>query len=95
VKNYEGTSKAMEAQALVELLERAPKQHNVSICTIISDVDSNGRAKAQFVSNGGQLRKAVEQPTFKADPSHRKRVFARAIYQLALAPKKTSKVKKD
>jgi len=94
VKNYEGTSKAMEAQALVEMLERAPKKHNVSICTIISDDDSNGRAKAQFVSNGGQLRSAVEQPTFKADPSHRKRVFARAIYQLASAPKKTSNVTK-
>jgi hypothetical protein len=45
-------------------------------------------------SNGGQLRKAVEQPTFKADPSRCKRVFARAIYQLASAPKKTSKVTK-
>jgi hypothetical protein len=94
VKSYEGTTKAMEAQALVEMLERAPKQHNVSIFTIISDDDSNGRAKAQFVSNGGQLTLAVEQPTFKADPSHRKRVFARAIYQLASAPKKTSKVTK-
>jgi hypothetical protein len=25
VKNYEGTSKGMEAQALVEMLERAPR----------------------------------------------------------------------
>jgi hypothetical protein len=70
VKNYEGTSKAMEAQALVEMLEKAPKQHNVSICTIISNDESNGRARAQHVSNGGQLRKAAQQPTFKADSSH-------------------------
>jgi len=77
------------------MLERAPEQHNVVICSIISDDDSNGRAKAQFVINGGQLRRAVEQPSFKASPSHRKWVFARAIYQLALAPKKTSKVTKN
>ncbi len=37
---------------------------------------------------------AAEQPRFMADPSHRKRVFARAIYNLASAPKKTSKVTK-
>jgi len=36
----------------------------------------------------------IEQPTFLADPSHRKRVFARAVYNLAAAPKKTSKVTK-
>ncbi len=70
--NYEGTLKAIEAQALVEMLERAPEQHNVVICSIISDDDSNGRAKVQFVINGGQLRRAVEQPSFKASPSHRK-----------------------
>jgi len=59
------------------------------ICTIISDNDSNGRAKVQHVSNGGQLEIAIEQPTFKANPSHHKWVFARAIYNLASAPQKT------
>jgi len=94
VRNYEGTSKGMEAKALVHMLERSAQKNNVSICTIISDDDSNGRAKAQYVSNGGQLTVAAEQPRFMADPSHRKRVFARAIYNLASAPKKTSKVTK-
>jgi hypothetical protein len=69
VKNYNGTLKAIKAQALVEMLERTPKQYNVSICTIISNDDSNGRAKAQHVSKQGQLTKAIEQPSFKADPS--------------------------
>jgi hypothetical protein len=70
VKNYEGTSKGMEAQALVKMLERAPKKNNVSICTIISDDDSNGFLKAQHVRNGGRLTQAFEEPSFLANPSH-------------------------
>jgi hypothetical protein len=70
VKKYEGTTKGMEAQ--VKMLERAPEKYNVSVCTIILDDDSNGRAKAQHVSNGGQLTQPVEEPRFLADPSHRK-----------------------
>jgi hypothetical protein len=60
----------------------------------ISDDDSNGRAKAQHVSNGGKLPLHLEEPKFLADPSHRKRVFAHAIYNLASAPVKVSKVTK-
>jgi hypothetical protein len=94
LKNYEGTSKSMEAAALVKMLSRAPELNSVSVCTIISDDDSNGRAKAQHVSNGGKLAIHVEEPKFLAGPSHRKRVFARAIYNLASAPVKVSKVTK-
>jgi hypothetical protein len=36
----------------------------------------------------------VEEPTFLADPSHWKRVFAQSIYNLASAPSKVSKVSK-
>jgi hypothetical protein len=43
------------------------------------------------IRNSGKLEIAIEQPTFKADPLHRKRVFAHAIYNLASAPQKTSK----
>jgi len=86
--------KAMEATALVEMLARAPEKLNVSICTIVSDVDSNGRAKAQHVTNGGKFPVTIEEPTYLAYPSHQKRVFARAIYKLASAPQKTSKVSK-
>jgi hypothetical protein len=78
----------MEAQVLVEMLVRAPEKHNVSIAVIVSDDDSNGRAKAKHVSNGGKLPTIIEEPKFLADPSHQKRVFARAIYNLAAAPKK-------
>ena len=94
MKNYEGTSKSMEAAALVTMLIRMLDDKSVSISAIISDDDSCGRARARHINNGGQLPPHVEEPTFLADPSHRKRVFARAIYNLANAPVKTSKVTK-
>jgi hypothetical protein len=60
----------MEVAALVEMLSRAPELNSVSACTIISDDDSNGRAKAQHVSNGGKLPLHSEEPKFLANPSH-------------------------
>jgi len=87
VKNYEGSSKSMEAAGLVEMLNRMPIQKHVSIAANISDDDSKARSKVQHTDNGGQL-------SFLADPSHRKRVFALAIYNLASAPVKVSKVSK-
>jgi len=54
--NYQGTSKSMEAEALVQMLQRAPEKSNVSICTIISDNASNGRAKTKHVRNGGKYK---------------------------------------
>jgi len=93
VKNYEGSSKTMEAAGLVKILTRMP-EWGVSVCTIISDDKSNARAKAQHLANGGQLTENIEEPKFLADPSHRKRVFARAIYNLASAPVKVSRVSK-
>ncbi len=79
---------------LGEVANSNAEEKGVSICTIISDDDSNGRSKAQHVENGGLLPVNVEEPTFLADPSHRKWVFARAIYNLANAPVKTSNVTK-
>ncbi len=76
----------MEAAALVQMIIRMPDEKGASISTISSDDDSNGRAKAQHISNGGALPPHIEQPTFMVDSSHRKRVFARAIYNLANAP---------
>jgi hypothetical protein len=94
VKNYEGSSKSMEAAGLVQMLNRMPTEKHVSIATIVSDDDSNARSKAQHTNNGGQLTNTTEEPSFLADPSHRKRVFARAIYNLASAPVKVSRVSK-
>jgi ribosomal protein L37AE/L43A len=88
MKNYDGTSKSMKAAALVSMLCHTPQEKGVSIKAIISDDDSNGRKKAQHIDRGGQLPTHVEEPNFFADPSHRKRVFARAIYNLANASMK-------
>jgi hypothetical protein len=82
MRNYQVTSKAVEAEALVAMLQRAPEKNKISICIIISDDDSNGRAKARYINKGGKLLETVEEPEFLAEPSHRKRVFARAIYRV-------------
>jgi hypothetical protein len=84
----------MEAAALVKMLVRVQEEKGLSICTIVSDDDSNARSKARHEINGGQLPLTVEEPKFFADPSHRKRVFAKSIYNLANASKKVSSVTK-
>jgi hypothetical protein len=40
-----------------------PDEKGASISTIISDDDSNGRAKAQHISNGGAIPPHIEEPT--------------------------------
>ena len=94
VKNYDGSSKSMEASALTKMLIRMPEEKGISICTIITDDDSNGRSKSRHVTNGGVLPMHVEEPKFCADPSHRKRVVARAIYNLSNLLMKKSAVTK-
>jgi len=94
VKNFDGSSKSMEAAALGKMLMRVPQQKGISICSITSDDDSNARAKARHETNGGLLPLTIEEPKFRADPSHRKRVFAKGIYNLANAPVKVSTVTK-
>jgi hypothetical protein len=84
----------MEAAALTKMLIRMPKEKGVSVCTIITDDDSNSRSKSRHIHNGGVLPLNVEEPAFCADPSHRKRVFARAIYNLSNLSMKKSAVLK-
>jgi len=74
IKNYEGSSKSMEASALTAMLVRVPDEKGVSICTIISDDDSNGRSKSRHVANGGVLPPNVEEPTFCVNPLHHTRL---------------------
>ena len=42
VKNYKGSSKSMEAAALIKMLVWMPEEKGVSICCMISDNDSVG-----------------------------------------------------
>jgi hypothetical protein len=53
VKNNEGSSKTMEAAGLVKMLSQILGEKGVSVCTIVSDKDSNARAKAHHIQNGG------------------------------------------
>jgi len=94
LKIFEGSLKSMEAAALTQILKRSPKEKGGSICTIVTDDDSNGRAKSRHESNCGILPDHVEEPVFCADPSHRKRVFARPIHNLSSMPKKKSAITK-
>jgi len=84
----------MKAVALTKILTYMPEEKSVSICVIISDNDSNGRAKAHHMGNGGVLPNNFEEPTFLADPLHWKRVFSRPIYNLASLPMSKSAVTK-
>jgi hypothetical protein len=84
----------MEASALTKMLIRILEEKGVSICTIIADDDSNGRSKSRHIHNGGILPLHVKEPAFRADPSHRKNVFARAIYNLSSLPMKKIAVTK-
>jgi len=95
LKKYDGLSKSIDASGLVTMLQRMPEEKGASVCIIISDDNSNAQAKAQNVTNGGALPDGIEEPQFLADPSHRKRVFARHIYNLANAPVKINSVTKN
>jgi hypothetical protein len=94
VKNYDGSSKSMEAAALTKMLTRMPEEKSVSICAIISNDNSKGRAKARHRENGGELPNNIDEPTFIADPLHWMRVCAHPIYNLASFLMKKSAVTK-
>jgi hypothetical protein len=66
----------MEVSALTKMLIRLPEKKGVSICGIITEGDSNGRSKSRHVANHGVLPPNIKEPIFRADPSHRKCVFA-------------------
>jgi hypothetical protein len=94
VKNYDGSSKSMEAATLVKMLLQIPEENSISISTVTSDDDNNARANARHQCNGGNLPLTIEEPQFKADPSHCKWVFVKGIYNLANASVKVSTIKK-
>jgi hypothetical protein len=84
----------MEASALTKMLIRMSEEEGVSICTIITDNDYNGRSKSCHVENGGVLPLNVEEPAFHSDPSHHKCIVAKAIYNLSNLPMKKKRSNK-
>ena len=93
--NYHGSSKAMEADAALAmeadaalaLVEKLYKRHGHKYyCeALVTDDDSSMRAIVCHPSpkGKGRLPLHIPEPRWLADPSHRTRVVARAIFALA------------
>ncbi len=64
LKNFVGTSKSMEALALVQMLNRAFELSSISVCTIISDDDRNGRGKHSMLVMVENYRKMWKSQFF-------------------------------
>ena len=93
-KNYHGSSKAMEADAALSLFLKLDREYNskLFIEALVIDDDSSLRAiidhDVSKKKNGkGKLPAHIPRPRFLADPSHRTRVVARAIFALVSSRK--------
>ena len=99
VKNYDGSSKGMEAFCCRTMLEEFYFK-NKGFCyikAIVSDDDSTMRAHCQHKSNSnkkGCLDESVPIPEWYADPTHRCKVVAKQFFQLAVSAKSVSLVTK-
>ena len=99
VMNCQNSSKAMEADGCLELVEHVSEtyQSSVYVYIIVSDDDSTMKAIVNHESNGakkGRLKPNIPVPKWKADPTHRTKVVAKPIYALASMTLKESKVRR-
>ena len=94
-RNYEGSSKAMEADAALALITKLDEdtKSSVYVEALVTDDDASTRAILTHptVRGKGKLPAHIPQPRFLADPSHRTKVVAKAIFVLAHLPKSQSK----
>ena len=85
-KNYMGSSKAMEADGALSLVKNLDLETNskVFIESFVTDDDSSIRAILRHPSKRGKgkLPLHIRKPKWLADPSHRTKVIANAIFQL-------------
>ena len=89
-KNFEGSSKSMEAEAILQMVVDAFNNRGFIVSVIVSDDDSTMKAclkhrklKAdgkQYKSDKGRLDVHIPEPLFLADPSHRVKVVAKAFF---------------
>ena len=85
LKNFWGTSKAMEADSIVRLVRNFPKKRQAYICTLVMDDDATTPAHLEEdtgAKSKGRLPKSLTSIQMLADPSHRKRVVGGAFYKL-------------
>ena len=92
--NHEGSSKAMESQAALEIVQEIYNENKgmVFVKSICSDDDSTLRAVLKHPRNNrkGRLPDHIPQPKFQADPTHRTKTVAAKIYALVNKSKKQS-----
>ena len=98
VKNFDGSSKSMEAEGIVQLVTEAFNTRNFIVHVIISDDDSTMRAHLKhprlkknnqpYADSRGRLPTEINEPSFLADPQHRVKVVAKAIFAILLLCKK-------
>ena len=89
-KNFEGISKSMEAEAILQMVVDAFNNRGFIVSVIVSDDDStmkeclkHRKLKAdgkQYKSDKGRLDVHIPEPLFLADPSHRVKVVAKACF---------------
>ena len=86
--NYHASSKGMEADAaFLSLVMKLDKDYDskLYIENFVTDDDSSIRALLSHPTTNpkGRLPTHIPEPCWLADPSHRTRVVARAIFALA------------
>ena len=91
-KNFKGSSKSMEASAILNMVEDAYYNRFFIIDVIVSDDDSMMRAVLKHPSIGvrgqvlktskGELDVQIPEPSFLADPSHRIKVVTKHIFYI-------------
>ena len=87
-KNYTGSSKAMEADGLLQAYIDLYRQSNgtLAISHVVTDDDSSMRALVSHhsaMNKKGVLPVFMPEPEWLVDPSHRTKVVAQAFYELA------------
>ena len=99
--NYAGSSQSMEPNAVLELYTKMYKER-VIVSVIICDDDSSIKAKlkwsnANYIINSkgnlttrpdqGALPRHMPEPTYVADPNHRRKTLSGVLYKLKEKPK--------
>ena len=91
-RNYEGSSKAMEADAALHLYENMFYNSNkqLTLKAIVADDGSTMRAllcHTSIVNKRGRLPTEIHGPEWLADPSRQTKVIAKSIFNLTNASK--------
>lgn len=93
-RNYTGSSKAMEPDAVLSLYDNMfyDSLKKIALRSIVSDDDSTMKALLKHPSNHkrGKLNPEIPEPSWLADPSHRTKVVAKYIFALAMLTKSKS-----